>query len=467
MNERLLALYHRLPAPARSWAACVRGLYLRSWRYGPETERLMALAEERESWSPGRWRAWQEEQLARVLHRAATQTPYYREQWAERRRRGDYASWERLENWLLLDKEPLRRTPRAFLADDCRPSRMFHEHTSGTTGKPLELWWSRRTVREWYALFEVRCRRWYGVSRVDRWANAGGQLVAPVERRRPPFWVWNPALRQLYLSSYHLAPDLIPYYLDEIARRRVRYLLGYTSSLYILACEALRRGRTDLAMQVVITNAEPLYDYQRAAIARAFGSPVRETYGMAEVVAAASECPEGRLHLWPEVGWVEVLDGELVCTGLLNPDMPLVRYRIGDRGVPAADGEACPCGRGLPLLGSLEGRADDVLHTADGRRVGRLDPAFKGGLPIVEAQIIQEALDRVRVRYVPGPGFDGAAGRSLVERLRSRLGPVHVVLEATPEVPRERNGKFRAVICNLPRAERRDANRDPDPVLSA
>ena len=63
---------------------------------------------------------------------------------------------------------------------------------------------------------------------------------------------------------------------------------------------------------------------------------------MAEIVTAAGECNEGQLHLWPEVGWVEVFDnnqlvndgtpGELVCTGLLNIDMPLIRYRVGDRG---------------------------------------------------------------------------------------------------------------------------------------
>src|SRR2546428_3945524 len=107
MSDTLLRLYHRLPAPTRSVAASLRGAYLRSWRYGPETERLVAEALERESWSQQRWKAWQEEQLAYVLHRAATRVPYYREQWTERRRRGDQASLQYLENWTILEKEPL------------------------------------------------------------------------------------------------------------------------------------------------------------------------------------------------------------------------------------------------------------------------------------------------------------------------------------------------------------------------
>jgi len=133
-------LYHRLPYPLRVLAVSARGYYLRWWRYGPETDCLVEEALERETWSLNRWKAWQEERLAYVLHRAATQVPYYRDQWQERRRHGDRASWEVLANWPILKKEPLRANPRAFVADDCDVRRMFHLHTSGTTGTPLSLY---------------------------------------------------------------------------------------------------------------------------------------------------------------------------------------------------------------------------------------------------------------------------------------------------------------------------------------
>lgn len=444
----------------RSVAGSLRGYQLRSWRYGPETERLVEEALEREGWSGTQWQKWREERLSYVLHRAATKVPYYQKQWAARRRSGDRASWEVLENWPLLEKETPRESPRDFVANDCDVRQMFQDHTSGTTGTSLKFWLSRKTVRAWYALFEARCRRSYGVSFHDRWAILGGQLVTPVAQRRPPFWIWNAGLKQLYLSSYHLAPDLIPSYLEALGRYRITYLLGYTSSLYALAQEVLRLKRRDLRMVVVITNAEPLFTYQRQAIAEAFQCPVRETYGMAEIVAAASECQSGRLHLWPEVGLVEVLvgdrpagsndAGDLVCTGLLNADMPLIRYRIGDRGMFPASGTACRCGRTLPELASVEGRIDDSLYTTDGRRIGRLDPVFKSNLPVREAQIIQESLQHMRVRYVPAPGFTPADGRSIIEELQARMGDVTVILERVDEVPREANGKFRSVICSLP-----------------
>jgi phenylacetate-CoA ligase len=411
---------------------------------------------ERDHWSRERWERWQNEQLTLLLDRAATRVPYYREQWRARRGRGDAASWQVLQNWPILEKESVRQNAKAFVADDSGAKAMFHEHTSGTTGKPLDLWWSRDTVRAWYALFEARWRRWYGVSRHDRWAILCGQLVAPVNSRKPPFWVWNAALNQLYMSSYHLAPDLIPDYLGALKKYGISYIFGYPSSLNAVAQEILRLQRDDLKLNVAITNAEPLFAHQRRAISRAFHCPVRETYGMAEIVAAASECDAGQLHLWPEVGRVEVLNsdkpvtsgavGELVCTGLLNADMPLVRYRVGDRGGLGVDTLPCACGRSLAVLRSLDGRSDDVLYTEDGRAIGRLDPIFKEHLPVREAQIVQESGKRIRVRYVPDANFTFQNGQSIIQRLQARMGPVEVVLEEVNSIPRTRNGKFRAVI---------------------
>ena len=465
MKDWMLQLYHRLPGPMRSVPASLRGFHLRSWRFGPESERLVAEALEREHWTREQWKVWQENQLSFVLHRARTQVPYYREHWAERRRRGDRASWEYLENWALLGKDELRNNPKAFVADDCDVRQMFYTHTSGTSGKSIDVWWSRETMRSYYAMFEARTRRWYQVSRDDRWAILGGQLVTPVQQQRPPFWVWNFALNQLYMSSYHLAPKFIPSYLDALLRYRVKYLWGYSSALYALAQEALRLGRRDLPMAVTITNAEPVFEYQRQVIAEAFQCPVRETYGMTELVAAAAECQDGRLHTWPEVGLVEVAGpnqsianekiGDLICTTLINKDMPLIRYKVGDRGRLAVDdNSSCTCGRAMPVMAAIEGRVDDTLCTLDGRWIGRLDPVFKDRLPIREAQIIQEALDLIRVRYVPAPDYTAEAGRSVIERLQARMGNVKVILEPIDEVPRGANGKFRAVICNLSAAER-------------
>jgi phenylacetate-CoA ligase len=455
-------IYHSLPYPLRVLGASVYGYYLRGWRYGFDTENRVERAIERESWSPEEWKVWREERLAYVLHRAAHKVPYYRAHWEERRRKGDQSSCERLENWPILEKEDLRQHPEAFIADDCNPSLMFHKTTSGTTGKPVQVWKSRETVKTWYALFEARWRYWSGVSRHDRWANIGGHLVAEVESTNPPFWVWNAGLNQLYMSSYHLSPDLIPAYLEALREYDIKYLWGYSSSLYALARTA-NRNNEKVPMQVAITNAEPLMDHQRKAISEAFQCPVIETYGQVEGVTAASECERGTMHLWSEVGMLEVVGrngdpvaqgetGEFVSTGLLNADTPLIRYRLGDRG---ALGEAsCACDRTLPVLKTIEGRTDDVLIMPDGRQVGRLDPVFKSDLPIREAQIIQHTIHEVSIRFVPDPTCREEDMRELVHRLQKRVGPdVDIKLQKVNRIPRTANGKFRSVISNVDKNE--------------
>jgi len=462
MSPAALRLFHRLPPFLRDAAASVHGRRLRAWRTGPETERLIEEALERDAWGPDEWRAYREERLARLLHRAATRVPFYRDQWAERKRRGDRQSWESLENWPLLSKDDLRRNPSAFVADDCETPLMYRERTSGTTGLPLEVWWSRETVRAWFAIYDARIRRWNGIAAGEPWAILGGQPVVSANARRPPFWVWNASMRQLYLSANHVAPATAASFFAAMEARRVTHLIGYPSSLAYLARQALaQRVRPPSRLRVVVTNAEPLLPWQRAAIADGMDADVRETYGMAEIAAAGSECAEGFLHAWPEAGIVETraededraaptgASGRFVATALLNADMPLIRYVLGDRGRIAPDsGAPCACGRRLPVFAAIEGRSNDLLVAPDGRRVFWLNPVFYG-LAIREAQIVQEAIDRLRVLYVPAPGFDARQKSAIGERLRERMGPVAVAFEECEAIPRGANGKFRAIVSRV------------------
>ena len=147
MNDLWAQVFHHLPPQARTVVASLRGRYLAAWRYGSQTERLVAEALDRDQWSTERWQAYQDERLAIILRRASQTVPYYRDQWAARRRAGDRASTDYLENWPILEKESLRANPTAFVAADCNRRWMFHEQTSGTSGTCLDLWRSRDTVQ--------------------------------------------------------------------------------------------------------------------------------------------------------------------------------------------------------------------------------------------------------------------------------------------------------------------------------
>lgn len=457
-DSRLLQIYHRLPPPARSAVASLRGYYLNYSRYGAETGPKVAQALEREFWSRGELEEWRNSHLAHILERAATKIPYYRRQW-ETEGNSNSDAWQTLGNWPVLRKNVLRGNKAAFLADDVNPRRLFLEHTSGTTGTPVEFWSDRATLQGWYALAEARWRHWYGVSRRDRWAIIGGQQVVAFKQEKPPFWVWNAGLNQLYMSALHIKPDFLSHYLDAIRRHKIVYLYGYSSSLYWLALAALDNNVT-LDLKVVITNAEPLYDFQREAMRKAFNCPVRETYGLCEMVCAMSECEFGRMHLWTEAGVAELLDdddqpvkpgeaGRLVCTGLLNDAMPLIRYEVMDKARFAPPDYQCPCGRGLPVVDKILGRLDDTIITKDGRKLALLDIIFGSHLHIKEAQIVQESLDLIRVRVVPADGWSEADGREIKAAMLERMGETEIRVEVVDEIERTFAGKLRVMVSKI------------------
>jgi phenylacetate-CoA ligase len=182
---------------------------------------------------------------------------------------------------------------------------------------------------------------------------------------------------------------------------------------------------------------------------------------MAEMVTAGTECAAGRLHRWPELGIVEVMmdaadapvspgqSGRLIGTSLLNADMPLIRYEVGDRASASVPQEPCACGRSLPALQRIEGRMNDIILTPDGRTVYWLNPVFYG-VPVRESQIIQERVDQLRVLVVPAIGFRADTVRNIVERLQARVGRVDIQVESVEAIPRTAGGKFRAVVNRLP-----------------
>lgn len=432
---------------------------MRWWRYDQGTQRRVSEALARETWSEGQWDLWQRDRLETLLDRAATRVPFYRDQWEKRRAQGDLSPWTSLDNWPILRKEDLRKEPLRFIADDRNTRFMMKLGTSGSTGKPLTLWRSRSASVAWYSLFEARWRVWYGLSREDRWAIIGGKLVVPTSQVSPPFWIWNRGLNQLYMSAYHVSPENARAYVHALSDHAIKYVYGYPSSLHSLATEIVAQGLDAGGLDVVVSNAEPLHAYQRKAIQQAFECPVRNTYGMAEMAIAASECQVGEMHLWPDAGIVEVFDdeedtplapgntGRLICTSLINRDMPLIRYEVGDRGAVKPNETKCKCGRTLPRLSSIDGRMGDVVITPSGRRISRLGTAFKGSIAIREAQVIQEDLRHLRILVVPLPEFSRRQAQTIIGNIRDRVGgELEITLEVVEHIPRAPSGKFRSVI---------------------
>jgi phenylacetate-coenzyme A ligase PaaK-like adenylate-forming protein len=278
---------------------------------------------------------------------------------------------------------------------------------------------------------------------------------------RKIFWRHDWANHALLLSSVHLRPENLPAYAIALERFRPVYLCGFPSCLYLLAEYYRQAHRPAPRLKAVLTSAETLLEHQRRAIEEVFATRVFDQYGQTEMQSFWYQCPAGRMHAHPLAGLTEILRpdgapaapgemGEVVLTGFLNYAMPLLRYRVGDTARFAAG--PCPCGRAMPVIEEIGGRLDDVIFTRERGYLGRLDPVLKGVSHIVESQIEQETLDRLRIRFVPAPRFIAEDLHLLESNLRARVGrSVQLEFECTDRIPRAPNGKFRFVISRLER----------------
>jgi phenylacetate-CoA ligase len=422
---------------------------LRWQRYGGEQRRVLSEIRPAEWLAPDALRALQHARLQTTVHRAYEDVPHYRARGGPRPVMSDPEALSRIP---IMTKDEVKAAGRSLISD--RLGRKLLEiHTGGTTGKPLTVYCDRATLQRNYAFF-ARFRESTGVTDGERVATFAGRRVVPADAG-PPYWRHNLASRTLLFSSYHISPATVDLYLDALARFGPALIDSYPSSLIPLAKRMLERGNTNIRPRAIITSSETLLPEDRADIAEAFGCPVFDHYGAAEMAALITMCREERYHVNADFGVVELLrdgkpvgegeTGAIVATGFINPVMPFIRYATGDSAVLGRAG--CACGRNSMVLDRIEGRMDDVLITPDGRRVGRLDPIFKSVASLHETQIIQDRIDHVRVEVVVKGELPADEARILLEELQARLGRAMTIdLVRVPSIARTRGGKLRSVV---------------------
>lgn len=423
-----------------------------------DTVRIRGALDASQWYSAEALRGLQGERLRSFLGLVAARVPFYRGVFRERGLSpDDFGTPESLTALPLVDKRTIRANFDAWTAEGAQG--LTRHQTSGSSGEPLHFLLGRHRIS-----FDIaakwRAMRWWDVDLGDRevvlW---GSHLEAAAQDRLR-------ALRdRVFRSRLVPARDLSPERLDDILHliqaSRPRMLFGYPSALSRLAFRALDTGRRmdDAGVRVAFCTAEVLRPEWRAAIASAFGCGVANEYGARDAGFIARECPAGGLHVTAEELIVEIVDatgtplpageeGDIVVTNLAGPEFPFIRYRTGDRGVLAS--RPCACGRGLPLLAAVCGRANDGLVTLAGGWVhaSAVNYALREIPGLQGYRVIQESRHRVRILVVLPTELPDAIAVALTRHVRMLLGEsVQVAVERVEQIAPEPNGKYRHVVC--------------------
>jgi phenylacetate-CoA ligase len=416
---------------------------------------------ERTQWlAPTELAAYQARRLGAFIADTHARVPYVRRLFQEHGLSPrDVSDLDGLRRLPLMDKATIRAHTDELKACDARGLARFN--TGGSSGEPLVFYIGKERVSHDVAA-KWRATRWWGVDIGDREIVVWGSPIELGAQDRVRA-LRDGLLRTRLVPAFELSPANLDRFVAEIRRFRPRMLFGYPSSLALIAQHAQAAGVAldRLGIRVAFVTSERLYDHQREAIERVFGCPVANGYGGRDAGFIAHACPHGRLHVTAEDIVVEILDatgrpvapgetGEIVVTHLATADFPFIRYRTGDVG--ALDPEPCPCGRGLPVLGRIEGRTTDFVVAADGTVMHGLALIYvlRDMEDIDQFKIIQESLDRTCVCLTATRPLPASRVAEIEAQFRRRLGNgVEVCVEQVADIPRERSGKYRYVVSRV------------------
>jgi phenylacetate-CoA ligase len=375
---------------------------------------LMAI--QRNPWRPPQTlQTMREKMLKSILRHAYTYTAFYRRLYRSHGiRPSDIQSFEDIVKLPIVSKQSLRacsiheRTSQQYDLKTC-----YEGHTSGSTGEPFRVYTEPRAFNYQRALHARRLFI-YGYKPWNTIVIFG------------PYWAGDTSImkrRRLRAGLLNIMNfdanrlSLLDNPVENLAILRAiqpEVIWCPPSYLELLAETAYHRGVTDVQPQLIICGAEMLDPKTRMLAESVFNTEIFDEYGTVDVASRniAWQCHRhDGYHINLDAVHLEfVQDGELVAPGeegqivatnLFRYATPMIRYMIGDIGVPAK--VPCPCGRGFPLMRSIEGRSDDHIFLQNGRLISPLVVLiqFRAIPGIYRFQLVQETIDQITVFIEP------------------------------------------------------------------
>jgi phenylacetate-CoA ligase len=388
------------------------------------------------------------QRLALTLNYARSTVPLYRlPPWRDALRGANASD---LRSWPTLEREQIQAHNMDLLARPI-PSQFYFRRTAGSTGQPVGVAVDGETAA-WAWANDYRGLLWHGI-------GVGARSLALLNQHESPLAEWIRNRKPLYTTD--MSPARLSQAVQYLQTARPTYVTGYVSAVAELAryAKLVAASLPHPLVPFAKVLGEILYPTHREDIQDGLGARVIETYGCHETGTVAYECPAGSLHVFAEHVEVEILQdgqpvsmgetGDIVLTCTTNRVMPLVRYRVGDRG--RLSPKPCSCGRPHPVIAGIEGRIGDVLVTASGARVhgAALAQLLKAAIaksPRALGRVLfeQHSPHTWTVLVQPGPDFTDQIGFMLENGVRALFGQeCRVSLRLVPQIMSEASGKFR------------------------
>ena len=418
----------------------------------------LAFLKQSQWWDSDTMKAYQWQKIKKLLLYAFENNPFYRKRFNEfgvdPGQIQDFADFAKVP---ILSKSDIVKNLPELISDGHSPKNLVRDNTSGSTGRNL-IFYNDRNTLDWMTAAVLRHMAWYKVNFGDHRIILWGSLANASAKERVYMACRNILLRERIISSYQLDNDKLASIVRVLKKEKPQALIGYVSALNILGDFIEKNGISDVGVNAIIPAAETLFDHQRELFERAFHGKVFNRYGCHEFTSIAHECDfHNGMHINSENLYVEIIKddrpaqpgelGEIVVTDLENFGAPFIRYRMEDLGIlqPAP----CDCGRGLPLLKTVEGRVYDLISCPNGTiQTGtffcKMTRSVDG---IREFQVIQRSKEKLWMKLVTDEHFQVESVAFLRRQIKLYCGnEMDVDFELVDQIEPLKSGKRRYVV---------------------
>lgn len=414
-------------------------------------------------WPRDKLEVYQDKKLKEIVSYAYKNVPFYHKKFKQLGiKPSDFRGKADLNKLPVITKDEIRSNLCDMISKEFDAGKLRSVSTSGSTGKPLTVYISG-AENEFRKAKHLRANISCGQKFHHRWVT----ITAPHH--------FGEATKFQKLLGFYVPIPIsvftdVSLQIEVLKKIRPDILDGYSSTLLLLGKEIAKRDSKPFKPLFIIGGAEFIDDSSRHFIEEVFDAPLYDQYACVELERIAWQCPEKiGYHIDSDTTIVQFVDengeevcpgeqGEVVCTSLFNYAMPLIRYAVGDVGIPSDD--ECPCGRSLPLMKVMEGRKDSLLFLADGRVLSPRTftiamSMFKFYKFVDQFRIVQKSKDlfEIYVKMKDSSLDNDVFERGLVDHLRRTINlPVDLAdieVNFVEDFPLDKSGKFTIVVSEL------------------
>ena len=412
--------------------------------------------------------ALQFKRLRSLVDRVYGTVPFYRKKFEESGYQpGDIRSLSDLSRLPFTTKADLRDTyPFGMFAVPMERVVRIHA-SSGTTGKPVVVSYTRRDIDTWSEL-------------MARTLSCGGTTKGDVVQNAYGYGLFTGGLGAHY-GAEKIGAAVVPISGGNSKRQIMLMqdfgstILTSTPSYALNLAEVMEEEGVDpstLKLKCGLFGAEPWSEAMRMEIEKKLRIHAIDIYGLSEVIGpgVASECLEMKrgLHVFEDHFIPEIIDpdtgkvlpygkrGELVFTTVTKEAFPVIRYRTRD--ISSLIPEPCSCGRTHIRMERISGRSDDMLIIRGVNifpsQIETVLMTVKGVEPHYQLIVTrEESLDVLEVRVEVNEsvftdavkGLEGLA-RKVEREIRDVLGVSCKVKLVEPKTIQRSEGKAERVI---------------------